>query len=386
MRQHGIWVILASAWLLCSGARGDEEKNLQCDEKSVEDLVASALTAHNKELTDGAQLALYQVLEATKVKNETVKTVTVHFTARESDCAAGSEKPWQECDYLQNSTKVLRHCHVKAVMEETAEIFSLLCSVDPPVARGVPPPCLGCPEKIDLESEDIMDPLSYSVNKANMMEDYNHHFLLNSIAWVTRQVIAGFRYRLQFDMQKSNCSKADFKELTDDCHPDKENQEFINCNSTVDVAPWRHEQPETNVQCAPGPLMLTVIRRRPPGWSPLRNLQSFVVKEKKKDSSEECQEGKTSSCEKPNAASTIDQSPEQSATPDAGTATPDTGTATPDAGTATPDAGTATPLNCPSKPWKEFNPPPPAPSAPRAPPPPPRPLSDLDLADLVPPV
>lgn len=31
-------------------------------------------------------------------------------------------------------------------------------------------------------------------------------------------------------------------------------QEFVNCNATVDIAPWRFEQPEVHTQCEPGTL------------------------------------------------------------------------------------------------------------------------------------
>lgn len=104
-------------------------------------------------------------------------------------------------------------------------------------------------------------------------------------------------------------------------------------------------------------LQKSVIRRRPPGWSPLRNVQSFTVKDKKKDSSEEesSQDGT-----KTTAESTMDLN-----------VAPIT--------TTTPNpASTAAPLNCPGKPWKDFSPPPVL-SAPRPPPPAPRPLSDSDL-------
>lgn len=67
MEGHGIWVILALMWLFCSGSHADEESRLQCEDPNVQDVVASVLLAHNKELTEGNQLALYQILEATKV-------------------------------------------------------------------------------------------------------------------------------------------------------------------------------------------------------------------------------------------------------------------------------------------------------------------------------
>lgn len=112
----------------------------------------------------------------------------------------------------------------------------------------------------------------------------------------------------------------------------------MHCNSTVDVAPWRHEVPEVLIECAPGfrrvsmlfsyfkckwfilyyieileksfniPFQPLTRFKRPPGWSPLRTVREPATK----DSSEESKEN-------------ISTTPH-------------------------------TPLNCPTKPWKEFKP------------------------------
>ncbi|XP_047666570.1 kininogen-1 [Tachysurus fulvidraco] len=294
MQGHSIWVILALSWLFCSGSHAAQETRLQCDDLNVYRDVDLVLSAHNKGLTEGNQLALYQILEAAQSQNESGNFLSVHFTARESNCTAGEDKTWQECDYLQDSSKLLRHCHARLLLKETQEILSHHCSVEPPLVAEPRPPCLGCPESIRVNSNDLKESLSYSLSNANVVSGHTHHFLLNSVAWATRQVIAGFRYRLQFDMQKSNCSKEDFKYITDECHPDPTEPTFINCNSTVDVAPWRHELPGISINCDSGPLQTNLsIRKRPAGWSPLRNIHDFEVKPNKKDSSEESQESKT---------------------------------------------------------------------------------------------
>lgn len=67
-------MILALTWLYCTGSHADKDTRLQCDDPKVEDAVASVLLAHNKELTEGNQLALYQILEATKVGFEFIKS------------------------------------------------------------------------------------------------------------------------------------------------------------------------------------------------------------------------------------------------------------------------------------------------------------------------
>ncbi|KAK3533380.1 hypothetical protein QTP70_019325 [Hemibagrus guttatus] len=296
MQGHRIWVFLALSWLFCSGSHADDETKLQCDDSNVQDAVASVLSAHNKGLTEGNQLALYQILEAAKAQNESGKVLSLHFTARESNCTAGGDTNWQECDYLHDSSKVLtllRHCRARLLLKETNEILSHYCS-------------------------------------------------------------AGFRYRLQFDMQKSNCSKEDFKDITEECHLDRTEEAFINCNSTVDVAPWRHELPNIFIKCEPGQLDEKLIaRRRPPGWSPLRNIHDFEVKPKKKDSSEESQESKILSVA-PSESQNPTTEPSQS---------------------VVLTSGNGTTFNCPSKPWKVFD-------VRANPPPPPRPRPENNVHEL----
>uniref|UniRef100_A0A8C1YBJ8 Kininogen 1 n=1 Tax=Cyprinus carpio TaxID=7962 RepID=A0A8C1YBJ8_CYPCA len=218
-----------------------------------------------------------------RTQNESVEVVFVRFTSRETDCPAGGDKVWHECDYLQQTDKVRSH---------------------EPAASSKVAPCLGCPEKIDLYHKELRAPLIHSLAKANGIAKREHLFIFNDFTSATKQVVAGFRYKLQFLIEKSNCTRAEFKVVTEECHPN--NIKLFFCNSTVDVAPWRHEGPEVYVECE----TVSVTRfKRPPGWSPLR---IKLERPKDKESSEESKESIS---------------------------------------TTQP-----TPLNCPTKPWKEFKP------------------------------
>ncbi|CAB1331959.1 unnamed protein product [Coregonus sp. 'balchen'] len=291
-----------------------------CDDKDVEAAVDLALVKYNEKLSHGNQLALYQILESSKAQNDSCTQYFVEFNSRVTDCPAGGDKVWRDCDYLPTGNKVPRPLEAPVVAERTT--------------------CLGCPREIDVDSEDLKDPLTYSITRFNADSDSSHHFILNSVGFATRQVVSGFRYRLMFDMRKSNCSKADHKELNDECHPDPD-VELAHCNSTVDMAPWRHETAEANVECAPGPLeTFEVFRRRPPGWSPLRNFNNFdevkttqaSTASAKEESSEESQE------RSPTAVTMARTDPESALLSVAPTAA-------------------ESPFHCPSKPWKQFVPP-----------------------------
>uniref|UniRef100_A0A8C9R9J0 Cystatin kininogen-type domain-containing protein n=1 Tax=Scleropages formosus TaxID=113540 RepID=A0A8C9R9J0_SCLFO len=257
-----------------------------CNDRDVEDSVDLALVTFNKKLQYGHQFALYRILSAFKAHNESGTSFTTNFEAKESDCVVGVDKVWKDCEYQPNDK--VKSWRTRCI--EKKKLFDKQCvpSVEPKVVaeRG---PCLGCPENIDIDSEDVKGPLMYSLVKFNAEDDSEFHFVVNEIGSATRQVVAGLRYDLQFEMVKSNCSKTDFKELTDECHPVHENKEFAFCNSTVFVAPWRHEEPETHINCKPGRLVTSFVRRRPPGWSPLR-MPTLASPEAKEESSEESKE------------------------------------------------------------------------------------------------
>lgn len=52
--------------------------------------------------------------------------------------------------------------------------------------------CLGCPEEIDENSEDLKVPLSVSISKYNSMSDSTHLFTLHNVGHATRQVETGW--------------------------------------------------------------------------------------------------------------------------------------------------------------------------------------------------
>ncbi|XP_076879949.1 kininogen-1 [Brachyhypopomus gauderio] len=360
MKGDKLCLLFALSCLFYVGSHGQAADSLSCGDKNVEEAVRLVLLMHNKGLTEGGQLALYQILKATKAHNDSGDVISVSFTGRETDCPAGGDKDWDQCDYLNDTSKIASLCHAKVLHKETNEVISFHC-LDTLVVPKPRPPCLGCPMNIDVNSEDLKEPLSYSLSKANRILNHPHFFVLKSIYLATRQVIAGFRYRLEFDMQKSNCTKSEFKEVTEECHPDHEAPSFMNCNSTVDVAPWRLELPETHVQCAEGLSQRTILRR-PPGWSPLRNIQIVEAQQQpstkphKEESSEESHEGKAL----PGPPASPDQDPTAPLSQPPSEASSATLTTAP---------------SCPSKPWKEFKP------AIRGPPPPPSNKTESGLSD-----
>ncbi|XP_037626094.1 kininogen-1 [Sebastes umbrosus] len=303
-----------------------------CDDPSVENAVSSAVNTFNERMSTGHQLALYQILSASKSENGSDSVYSLQFTSRRSDCPVGSSKPWTDCNYLPHGRQEPISCNATVYMTETeADTKQVACLLDNYIIKEKAS-CLGCPEEIDENSEDLKVPLSVSISKYNSMSDSTHLFTLHNVGHATRQVVAGFRFKLRFDMKRTTCAKAEHKDLNDLCVPDDKDSEYANCNSTVDVAPWRFESPQTNIECEAGalpPMLFT--RRRPPGWSPLRNLLYDIPSPTL-----------SPTAPAPSKASAKEESSEE-----------DTKASKP---SVAPDAVNDSPFHCPSKAWKPFNP------------------------------
>ncbi|XP_035269900.1 kininogen-1 [Anguilla anguilla] len=358
-----------------------------CDNKDVEAGVDLALVAHNAKLQQGNQLALYQTVGASKDVNESTTVFRLTFLVRESDCPVGGDKEWRDCDYLPQPDAVAPSPCTAVVYRNNAEESLAVVSVEckPSVEPMVVPEraqCLGCPQRIDLESEDLREPVLSSLSKFNAEGGSSHHFLLREMVSATRQVVAGFRYDVQFYLEKSNCSKSDFKELTEECHPAETEPEFAKCNSTVYIAPWRREEPEAHVNCE-RIVQTGFSRRRPPGWSPLRHFNNFA---ERATAAPPVSTAQTLAPPAPTPNSSEESQEVTSRSPATGSgATPDPA----DLLELPPASEPVKPFNCPTKPWKQFvplTPPPPPPTPQKKPTPAPEltledngAFSDLDL-------
>ncbi|KAM4549472.1 kininogen-1 [Odontesthes bonariensis] len=307
-----------------------------CDDPTVENAVTSAIRKFNERLSFGNKMALFQILSARKSENGSDSVYSLEFTSRRSDCPAGSSKPWTDCDYLPFGQRKPISCnatvHITETETDTKQVDCLLDDYIVPERAS----CLGCPEDIDENSEDLKVPLLASISKYNSISNSTHLFNLHEVDHATRQVVAGFRFKMRFDMRKTTCAKTEHKDLNVLCVSDEENVEYVNCNSTVDVAPWRFEQPEAHIECEQGGLF-PFSRRRPAGWSPLRN---FMLRIPSTDSTP------TSSppSQSPSTASVKEESSEEDTTASKPIGLPDA------------DSVNDNPFHCPSKSWKPFQP------------------------------
>lgn len=338
-------LLCLQSWAVLGQDLEDEPEVLVfCDDPVVKLVALAAMTSFNERVFTSNKMALYQILSASKAENASGVMYSIKFNSRKSACPAGGATPWTDCDYLTDDIKEPSACNATVYLsEDVLTTLVVECSLEDPVQKERVN-CLGCPEVLDLQSEDLKVPLALSISKYNSKSNASHLFMLSAVGYATRQVVAGLRYRLYFDMRKSNCSKAEHPNLHPACSHDSDDVELANCNSTVDIAEWRHEVPQANLDCDGGPMQPELFtRRRPPGWSPLRNIVD---------------KAEVPTTETPFISLEPASAPEPK---------PKEDSSEEDSSKVVED-----PFHCPSKPWKEFSPPQPTAADPGA-------LRDLDL-------
>ncbi|XP_033884698.3 kininogen-like [Acipenser ruthenus] len=282
-------IILVCSQLHLNGAHSEMLPTF-CDDGLVEAAVDEAIKTYNKELVSGNQFARYQITEAKKSENGSETTYKVNFHVRESDCPVGGDKIWLECDYLPEGKAKMRPCTTEVKHSgETNKVVSVTChALDEERIVAERAPCLGCPREIPTNNTELMKALQHALKKFNNESNSPKLFVISVIKKATIQVVAGWKYNAYFEIQQSNCSKAEFEEITPECQP--ENSVVGNCNASIYVVPWKQEvHPVVNCETEEIP---TVLLRMPPGMSPFR---AIALNVRGKKSSEESKEHVTQS-------------------------------------------------------------------------------------------
>ncbi|XP_005989461.1 kininogen-1 [Latimeria chalumnae] len=261
--------------LLCTKLYVSWAKSLlqpaDCGDPRVHQAVDAAIKKYNEELKDGHQFALYRITKAkTQLEKETHYFVT--YEIRESTCSVHDNKIWQECNYVSPISATTGTCIAEVYIDETvktSEVVSQKCDLVPPKDPIVPSvaQCLGCPREIPTNSSKVKVVLDAALKKYNKESNHSFHFGVVEIKRATSQVVAGFKYRVEFRITETNCSKKDFEELTEDCAISEKNPH--NCNSATTVVPWKNTT-TTDVNC----VLEMALLRLPAGMSPFRVLQA----------------------------------------------------------------------------------------------------------------
>ncbi|XP_035413186.1 kininogen-1 [Cygnus atratus] len=193
---------------------------LDCDNPDVFEAVDTALKKYNGDSTSGDQFALYMVMEAKRTVGPD-KQLHVKYRIQETTCAAEENKFWQDCDYKASAEAKTGECtaqvHINDV-EGTSNV-SQDCKIVP-----VPPKitlskatCLGCFHDISSDSLQVSEILKRAIQKFNKHSGEVTLFKLVEIKEAKRQVVAGWNYIIKYEIKETNCSKAQFQELTEEC-------------------------------------------------------------------------------------------------------------------------------------------------------------------------
>ncbi|XP_045439736.1 kininogen-1 isoform X3 [Pipistrellus kuhlii] len=112
--------------------------------------------------------------------------------------------------------------------------------------------CPGCPSEIPVDSQDVKRVLSHSITKFNAENNAAFYFKIDIVHRATSQVIAGFKYSVEFTARETTCSKESNKELTESCETNKLGK-TLRCTADVYYLVGEKKRIETTVKCqSPG--------------------------------------------------------------------------------------------------------------------------------------
>uniref|UniRef100_K7GH45 Kininogen 1 n=1 Tax=Pelodiscus sinensis TaxID=13735 RepID=K7GH45_PELSI len=197
-------------------------EDADCDDPEVFEAVEIALREYNGEKKDGNQFALYMVMEAKKTAGPG-KQFFVKYQIRESSCAVGGDKLWQDCDYRASAEAESGECTAQVYVDKTENISNVtqeckIISVEGKVTLSRAE-CLGCYHPIPGDSLQLLPIVRYAIRIFNNKSDHSSLYEVGEIIKATRQVVAGLNYAFQYEIKETNCSKDYFPELRPECKP-----------------------------------------------------------------------------------------------------------------------------------------------------------------------
>ncbi|XP_053894833.1 kininogen-1 [Malaclemys terrapin pileata] len=218
---------LSTVLVLCcsffsSRAKPLATQDADCDDPNVFEAVDIALRKYNGDKTDGNQFALYMVMEAKRIAGPG-KQFFVMYRIRESSCAVGGDKLWRDCDYRASAEAESGECTAQVYVDETEKISNVTqeCRIIPAEGKVIlsHAPCLGCYHPIPGNSLQLLPILRYAIRLFNHQSDQSSLFEVGKIIKASRQVVAGWNYAVEYEVEETNCTKNNFQDLSPECKP-----------------------------------------------------------------------------------------------------------------------------------------------------------------------
>uniref|UniRef100_A0A8C3UJZ2 Kininogen 1 n=1 Tax=Catharus ustulatus TaxID=91951 RepID=A0A8C3UJZ2_CATUS len=243
--------------------------SISSDSSEVSEILKRAIRSFNKH---SKEPALFKLVEIKEAKRQVVAgwNYIIRYELEETNCSKDQfQDLTPECK-ITSGGRVAK-CETKAFQNLHAEIVDSKsdCKFPGEVAEI----CAGCPVTIPADSPDLKEPLKVSIEKYNSESDDDFYYKAGEIQSATSQVVAGIIYRIKFTIWKTNCSKSEFKKLTEDCTATSSSAS-LSCDAQIYMAPWQ-DIIDPKVNCTE--VQQTVFfARRPPGFTPFRSTMTML--------------------------------------------------------------------------------------------------------------
>ncbi|XP_059543311.1 kininogen-1-like isoform X2 [Myotis daubentonii] len=213
-------IIFLCSRLLTSFAQEDQPQEVDCNDKDVFKAVDAALKKYNDGRKSGNQFVLYRITEVIKTGDREI-FYSVKYEIKEGDCPAQSGKTWQDCDYKEPEQAATGECMATLAKKWNMEfsVTTQICNVTPAEGPVVTSKydCYGCLHTIRTVPQDFDPVLKHGIEHFNNHTNHSHLFALNKVKRAQRQMVSGWNYEVTYLIQQTNCSKENFKFLTQDC-------------------------------------------------------------------------------------------------------------------------------------------------------------------------
>ncbi|POI36222.1 hypothetical protein CIB84_000027 [Bambusicola thoracicus] len=191
-----------------------------CDDPEVLEAVDTALQKYNGDRATGNQFALYMVTEAKRTVGPD-KQFFVKYQIRETTCATEENKLWKDCDYKAPAEAKTGECTARVHVNHAAKTSNVSqdCKIVPvqPLIPFTQDICLGCFHTIPTDNAQVAEILKKAIQKFNKHSDETVLFKLVEVTTAQRQVVAGWNYKIKYEIKETNCSKDHFQDLTHEC-------------------------------------------------------------------------------------------------------------------------------------------------------------------------
>ncbi|XP_029141211.1 kininogen-1 [Protobothrops mucrosquamatus] len=233
-----VFILLVLSIGLCQASPLPDE--VGCDDPEVFEAVARAIKALNEERNQGNKFALNVILHAYRIAGPGKKFHVV-YQVRETACPIDADEPWQNCDLFGISEGLLsqHHGNCTADIDTESQDFSSIsqnCKISPGqenVERSLAK-CLGCWHPIDPKSLEVLPIVRFTLRQFNNQSQHFALYEIGEVNKVTRQVVNGWNYRLEYSVKETNCSKNEFPDLSPACRHLPEGREG-SCTVTAHV-------------------------------------------------------------------------------------------------------------------------------------------------------